>query len=122
MWVWWADGSHELSKRDRERIQAATKERALCVSAISCWEVGMLVRRGRLELSVPAADWIARCEGLPFFSVVPIDTRIALSATELPPHHEDPADRVIVATARGLGATLVTKDERLRAYDVPTVW
>jgi len=82
----------------------------------------MLVRRGRLELTVPASDWIARCEALPFFSVVPIDARIALSATELPPHHEDPADRVIVATARGLGATLVTKDERLRAYDVPTVW
>ena len=82
----------------------------------------MLVRRGRLELTVPASDWIARCEALPFFSVVPIDARIALSATELPPHHEDPADRVIVATTRGLGATLVTKDERLRAYDVPTVW
>jgi PIN domain nuclease of toxin-antitoxin system len=121
-WVWWVNGSRELSKRASQEIDAAIAARSLVASAISCWEIGMLVRRGRLELSIPTEDWISRCEGLPFFSVVPIDTRIALRATELPPRHDDPADRLIVATAMGLGAKLVTKDARLREYGVGTVW
>ncbi len=82
----------------------------------------MLVRKGRLELTTSAEDWIARCEGLPFFSVLPIDSRIAIRAADLPPIHDDPADRIIAATALHLGAPIVTKDQRLAAYDVRTVW
>lgn len=121
-WVWWIDGSRELSKKARAAIDAAVRDGPVSVSAISCWEIGMLVRAGRLELTTPAADWVARCEALAFFSVVPVDARIAVRATELPPLHEDPADRIIVSTAVGLGAALVTKDRRIRAYDVTTVW
>lgn len=84
----------------------------------------MLVSRGRLELTMDAADWIARCEALPFLSFVPVDNEVALRSTRLPGRlHHDPADRIIIATALSLGATLVTKDRRIRAYEhVPTVW
>lgn len=121
-WVWWVDGSRELSKKARDAIDAAAREGALSVSAISCWEIGTLVARGRLELTISASDWIARSEALPYLTVHPIDARIALRAAELPAVHKDPADRVIVATALVLGASLVTKDRRLRGYRVTTVW
>lgn len=121
-WIWWVNGSRELSKRARDAISAASREGALSVSAISCWEIGTLVARGRLELNISASDWIARSEALPYLTVHPVDARVALRAAELPPVHQDPADRVIVATAIVLGSSLVTKDRRLREYGVTTVW
>lgn len=121
-WIWWIDGSSQLSKRAGHVIDAAVGEGAVSASAISCWEIAMLARKGRLELTTSVEDWIARCEALPFFSVVPIDSRIATRAAGLPAIHEDPADRIIVATALTSGATFVTKDRRLAAFGVPTVW
>ncbi len=121
-WIWWIDGSTELSQRARDAIDAGTRDGSVAVSAISCWEIAMLVHKGRLELATPAADWIARCEALPFFEVIPVDSRIAVGAAELPAKHEDAADRVIVATAFHLGAPVVTKDRRLAAYDVRAIW
>lgn len=121
-WIWWVDGSSELSKRAGRVIDAAVSEGVVSASAISCWEIAMLARKGRLELTTSVDDWIARCEALPFFRVVAVDSRIAARAAALPPIHEDPADRIIVATALTSGATFVTKDRRLAAYGVPTVW
>jgi PIN domain nuclease of toxin-antitoxin system len=115
-------GSKELSVRALGAIEAKRKQAAVIVSAISCWEIGALVAAGRLDLTMPAGDWIARSEAQPFLSIVPIDGRIALRAAELPPVHTDPADRIIVATALSLGVDLVTKDERLREYAITTVW
>lgn len=84
----------------------------------------MLVAKGRLELTMDAADWIARCEALPFLTFVPVDNDVALASTRLPGRvHDDPADRIIIATALDLGATVVTKDRRIRTYEhVPTLW
>lgn len=62
-------------------------------------------------------------ESLPFLDMFPVTTRIALDSVKLEPFHADPADRLIVATALATGATLVTKDERIREFGlVPTVW
>lgn len=123
-WVWWIAASRQLSSRARQRIESLMDRGGIYVSSISCWEIGMLVSRGRLELTMDAEDWIARCESLPFLSFVPVDNKIALRSTRLPGRlQEDPADRIIVATALSLGATLVTKDRRLQAYEhVPTLW
>lgn len=98
--------------------------RTIYVSSISAWEVALLVDKGRLKLSIEVGDWIARSEALPFVTFVPVDNRIAVRSVELPlPLHDDPADRIIVATAIILGAVLVTQDERLRRYShVPTRW
>ncbi len=84
----------------------------------------MLVARGRLKLTIPVEDWLAGVEALPFVRFIPVDNRIATRAVALEDFpHRDPADRMIVATALGLGATLVTADTRLRSYRaVESVW
>ncbi|UCF20458.1 MAG: type II toxin-antitoxin system VapC family toxin, partial [Gemmatimonadota bacterium] len=88
------------------------------------WEVAQLVARGRLELTMDVADWIARSESLPFIHFAPVDNRIAVRATRLLGDlHSDPADRIILSTALVLGAPLVTRDERLWHYPhVETIW
>jgi PIN domain nuclease of toxin-antitoxin system len=97
---------------------------SICISSISCWEVALLVKKGRLELTMDPGDWIARSESLPYLCFVPVDNHIAQRSVALPaPLHQDPADRIIVATALSLGAELVTRDRRLHRYrHVPTVW
>ncbi|KPK79788.1 MAG: twitching motility protein PilT [Gemmatimonas sp. SM23_52] len=124
VWVWWVSGVEELSPRAAELIAAAMRDRALHVSCISVWEVAMLVRGGRLVLTMDVEDWVARSEALPFLRFVPVENRIALGAVRLPePLHRDPADRIILSTARTLGAAVVTRDERLWSYPhVETIW
>ncbi len=122
-WLWWLSDPDKLSRRARSAIDAALGP-GIHVSSISAWEVTLLVRKGRLTLRMPVDDWIARSEGLPFLRFVPVDNRIAVRSNALPaPMHDDPADRIIVATAQLLGAALVTKDQRLRRYrPVKSIW
>lgn len=84
----------------------------------------MLVERGRLVLRVPLDVWVAGVEALPFLQFIPVDNRIAAASVTLDGFpHRDPADRMILATALRLGATLVTADARLRAFGpVKSVW
>jgi len=104
-------------------VQAAFAEDRLWVSAISAWEVALLVQRGRLELRLPVREWIARSEALGGLRFLPIDTAIGVRAAELDGLHTDPADRMIVASAELLAALLVTQDERLQQYaGVSALW
>ncbi len=124
-WLWWASDQDRIPSRARRMIQSTTHAGdPIHISSISTWEVAMLVEHGRLELTLDVAEWIAQAEAVPSFEFVPVDNRIALRAVGLPGFpHRDPADRLIVATALGLGATLVTGDQRLRRYrPVKTVW
>ena len=124
--LWWAGGQFDaLStvalaaiKREHE------KQGAILVSSISAWEIAMLVARNRLALSMDVGAWLdaaARIEGVRF---VPVDNPIALESVALPgDFHPDPADRIIVATARKHGAPLLTRDEKILNYaHVKTVW
>jgi PIN domain nuclease of toxin-antitoxin system len=123
-WVWYASGSAELSERSRKAIESAAVAGLLYLSSVSALEVAMLGKRGRLQLTIDVRDWIARAEMLPGLRIVPVDNHIAVKSVFLPPPlHSDPADRIIVATALTLGATLITRDERLRQYHfVKTHW
>ena len=121
--VWWVSGG-PLSEKARRAIDRAAASRALCASSMTVWEIAMLVKKGRLELTVELAPWIRSVEALPELRFVPVDVDIALASTLLPGSlHPDPADRIIVATARSLDATLVTRDARLADYPhVETIW
>jgi PIN domain nuclease of toxin-antitoxin system len=124
-WVWWLSDPAHLPDPARvaieESLDAGTPVQ---VSAISAWEVALLVERGRLELTMDVADWVARAESAPELRFVPIDHRLGIRAVQLPGFpHKDPADRMIVATALELGAALITADRRLRDYPpVTTIW
>lgn len=123
-WIWWASDPALLSGKARSAVNKARDAGEVHVSAISAWEVAVLEKRGRLKLTMHVRDWIARSEALPFLHFVPVNTRIAVDSVELPgAFHEDPADRIIVATARTLNAVLVTKDEKILKYPhVKALW
>lgn len=123
--VWYLSNPARLPSKARRLLDAAVKGTdPLAVSCISVWEVAMLVTHGRLLLTIDVETWIANVEALRFLKFVPVDDRIATRSVRLKDFpNRDPADRMIVATAIGLGATLVTGDRRLRSYSpVTTVW
>lgn len=123
--VWWVSEPKRVPAKARRLIDAAMREGdPIAVSSISVWEIAMLVARKRLVFSIDVGDWIASVEALSFLTFVPVDNRIAVRAVQLEEFpNRDPADRIIAATAFGMGATLVTGDARLRAYHgVKTVW
>ena len=123
--VWWVTGDKtQLSKTASKLIDTEMKADEIIVSSISAWEISMLIERGRLALSKDVAEWLAlvgQIEGLRF---APVDNDIGVASARLPGYfHNDPADRIIVATARKFSAALVTADEKIRAYPhVKTVW
>lgn len=123
-WVWFVGDPSRLSKRARQAVDGALEAGQLAVSSMSVWELAMLVKKGRLKLSMDVGAWVARSEAMPFLTFLPVTNAIALRSMELPPPlHADPADRLIVATALDLRVPLVTKDRRLRDYEpVRTVW
>jgi len=123
-WIWWVNNPEQVSKNALKEIDLAIDRQEIYISSISCWEVAILVRKGRLELALPVKDWVARSEALPFVQFVPLDNQIALRSNQLPGDlHEDPADRIIVATALTLGSPLISKDQKIRDYPhVKTIW
>lgn len=123
--VWWASDPDRLGAKARRAIDTAIDEKELlAVSSISVWEIAMLVGAGRLELTIDVESWLARIESLPVLEFVAVDNRIGLRSVNLADFpYRDPADRIIVSTALGLGAPLVTADTRLRAYKpLRTIW
>ena len=116
VWVWFVHGDPLLPAHYRAYIQAQ-QPHGLGVSAISCWEVAKLVERGRLGLPCPVDMWLGQALGLPSIVLLPLSPEVAVESTRLPgPFHRDPADQIIVATARLYAAPLVTLDGNIRAY------
>ncbi|CAG2150943.1 type II toxin-antitoxin system VapC family toxin [Cupriavidus numazuensis] len=122
--VWWASGSDELSATAKSTIHRECNEGQIVVSAISAWEIAMLVEREKLVLSMDVESWldtVAQIEAVTFY---PVDVDVSIKSVQLPGEfHKDPADRMIVATARKLAVPLITRDEKMRAYKhVRTIW
>lgn len=122
--LWWVSNPEKLSKKARSTIEKTISEGSIYISSISAWEIAMLVERKRLALTMDVKDWITRCEAIPYIKFVPVTNGIAIKAVQLQGEiHNDPADRIIVATALSMGVTLVTMDQKLRNYQcVKTVW
>lgn len=116
--VWWISDPKRIPARSTRLINAGIRAgEPIAVSSISVWEIAMLVERGRLSLTMEAAVWIDKVEALPFLTFIPVDNGIAIRSVQLEEFpNRDPADRIIVATALGHGATLVTADASLHRY------
>jgi PIN domain nuclease of toxin-antitoxin system len=116
IWVWWVDGSPQLDPARRKQIED-NEVTGLAVSVISCWEVAKLVELNRLELRRPVAKWIEQALSYPGIRLLYLTPRIAVESCQLPgAFHRDPADQIIVATARIRGCPLLTADERILQY------
>jgi len=112
----WAHLGLRLHQRAQRQIADAGERNELCVSAITPWEIALAVRARRLRVAGDALEWIlAALDGVAA-SVATLEPAIAVEAATLPWHHADPADRIIVATARRLGATLITADTAILDY------
>lgn len=122
--VWWVTGDATLSKKAIKAIEREQAGGSIVVSAISAWEIAMLVAHGRLVLAMEVNSWLATIAEIEAVRFVPVDVEIAAKSVELPGEfHKDPVDRMIVATARKLAVPLVTKDDKILNYPhVKTIW
>jgi len=115
--VWLLEDSERTGESVHARIQQAADEDSLFVSAITPWEIAMLVAKGRLRLGQDVAEWLTAALSLPGIRLEPLSPAISAASTRLPwEAHADPADRILLATARHLDATLITADERILEY------
>src|SRR5262245_47204941 len=112
--LWLAKGGRSLSRAAREAI--AVPGARLFVSAITAFELGVRHRRGALKLPLAPLAWYERALAFHDVEEIPVDVRIAMRSTELPRLHDDPCDRIIVATAQRDGLVVLTPDRLIRAY------
>ncbi|MEK7830618.1 MAG: type II toxin-antitoxin system VapC family toxin [Acidobacteriota bacterium] len=116
IWVWWVHGDPQLPP-DLAQIISAHEATGLGVSAISCWEVAKLAEYNRLTLPLSVSDWMKAALAYPGIVLLELSPEIAIDSTQLPPtFHKDPADQIIVATARVHGIPLLTCDTKILAY------
>lgn len=117
VWIWLVNGDPALAGEALAAIERAAAAGSVLVSAISVWEVAMLEAKGRIVLAKACVQWVKEALLAPGLALAPLTPEIAVESCQLPGAlHDDPADRIIVATARVADATLVTKDERIFAY------
>ena len=116
IWVWWVHGDDQLTESQKEVITANEGD-VIGISAISCWEVAKLVEYGRLELPCSLTDWFAQALSYPGIHILELTPAIAVASTQLPGEfHRDPADQIIVSTARAHKCPLMTSDRKLLKY------
>jgi PIN domain nuclease of toxin-antitoxin system len=112
--LYWLGGDPRLSAKQRRAIDGAGGERPLWVSDITLWEVATLASLGRIRLHLPLGEWLERAVAPPLVRRAGISPAVAAEVATLPDSfHRDPADRILVATTRVLGATLLTQDRRI---------
>ena len=116
IWVWWMDESPQLSPSHTQLIQDH-EQNGLGVSVISCWEVAKLVELGRLGFEDSIEAWMEQATIYPGIELLPLTPQIVIESTKLPgTFHRDPADQIIVATARVYHFPLLTADRLILDY------
>ena len=115
-WVWWASQPERPRLRHRQLLEEGP-DHVHGVSIISCWEVAKLVQYGRLKLDRPVELWIDLALAKAGINLLPLSPQIVIESTKLPePFHRDPADQLLVATARVLDCPILTEDQKIALY------
>ena len=113
--LWLASGDKKLSRSALKEINEAS---AVYVSAISGFEIAIKVARGKLKLPSPPQDWFEKILEHHGLAVLPLDLNVCITAAQLPPIHDDPCDRFIIAAATVSDLAVVTADERFEEYSL----
>lgn len=119
--LWWTLDPDHLSET-AAKLTAGFPDSGVCISSISIWEIGIKIKRGRLEIGTELTDYWQRLRQLVWLEVVPVTAEIWLENLALEWNHRDPADRTIVATARLRGIPLLSKDEVIADFYPHTIW
>ena len=123
--IWWATGDlKKLSSNAIAAIDQETQAGEIIISSISAWEIAMLINKDRIVISMDLDEWLSTIEQIDAVKFYAVDNDIAIKSANLPGEfHKDLADRMIVATARKLGSSLITADEKIINYPhVKTIW
>ncbi|MBF0230532.1 MAG: type II toxin-antitoxin system VapC family toxin [Desulfamplus sp.] len=117
IWIWWTHNIEHLNNVQLEALKA-NETTTIGVSAISCWEISKLFEHGKIELPCSIEEWFKKALSYPAVTMIPLTPEIAIESTRLPDtFHKDPADQLIVATARVFDSPLVTSDHKILAYN-----
>lgn len=117
IWIWTMMGSEKINPHFRASLEQNAKNENIFISAISIWELGMLVARKRVELEMDCLDWVEQVLENSYLNLIPLTPRIAIQSSCLPENpHGDPADRILIATAHEYHAILVTHDQKILEY------
>jgi PIN domain nuclease of toxin-antitoxin system len=121
IWLRYQGISGDVNKSALPILHRAAAEGALYVSVISVWETAMLVKRARLSLNTSVHRWAEEALSKPGISLLPFSPEIAIESVNLPaPIHKDPADRILIASARVERMTLVTRDVEVLEFATRT--
>ena len=115
IWIWWVDDNSRLTQQHQMWIQEYQSQ-GLGISMISCWEVAKLVEKNRLCLSVSVEEWLRKALAYPGIQLLNLTVPIVVQATQLEGFHNDPADQIIVATAKVYDCLLLTADSKILNY------
>lgn len=118
--LWWVEGSTELSRRATRAIGDAENECFLSVA--SCWEIAIKASLGKLKLDAPLEEFVPEQMAANRFGLLPIDFRHVARVATLPFHHRDPFDRLLIAQAGSEEMAVVSADRTFRRYGVRRVW
>jgi PIN domain nuclease of toxin-antitoxin system len=117
VWVRYINGSPDLKSTAVHSVESARRTGSAFISVISIWEIALLVRKGRLDLPIGVERWVQRAFELPGIQLAPLSPQIAIESVTLPDTlNKDPADRILVATARIHGYILVTRDKDILRF------
>jgi PIN domain nuclease of toxin-antitoxin system len=117
VWLWLVEGDPTLNSQAREAIRRAVGLGTLRLAAISVWEVAMLAARERIVLGKPTLEWVEAALTASRIDLAPMTPEVSVDSCNLPGRfHREPADRIIVATARITGSILITRDRRILDY------
>lgn len=114
IWLWWVN--RDTEKLNQRRLEQITSSGIVAVSAISTFEVAWLVHHGRIVLPIGRRDWFDKALDGSGINLIPVTPEIACKAVELPDHHSDPQDRIIIATALVNNASLMSSDKKFSCY------
>jgi PIN domain nuclease of toxin-antitoxin system len=123
VWVWWLLPDSPLSARERRALDDIAADKGILLPAVCQWEAQMLHSKGRIELPVPFATWLRRAAGTDMLTVLSLNADVVIAVDDLPgTFHGDPADRIIVASARAHDLPLATHDQAIRKSRLVKIW
>lgn len=111
--IWFVQGDEKIGFEARARIDDAISTAEVIVPAICAWEVALVERKGSVRFPGGSLAWMQRVFGVPTIRLAPLDIAIAIDSVAMAWQHKDPADRMIVATARHWRAPLLTVDRQI---------